>query len=59
MKIAKQNEAFYGKAVKAKDILYTAGAVDIPEDSQVRTEVYLVARADLGYVGLDWTCYLP
>jgi hypothetical protein len=40
MKIAKQNEAFYGKAVKAKDILYTAGAVDIPEDSQVRTAVY-------------------
>ena len=33
-----QNNAFYGKEVKAKDILCTAGAVEVPENSQVCAE---------------------
>jgi lipid-binding SYLF domain-containing protein len=32
----KQNESFYGKEVKPLDILYKAGAVELPKDSQVR-----------------------
>ena len=43
---SEQNKAFYGKDVKAKDILCTPGAVEVPEDSQVCVEKKRIVKKE-------------
>lgn len=49
---ASQNEAFYGKKVKAKDILYVEGAVTLPDNSQV-PDIY--KKLEMLAMGETWT----
>jgi lipid-binding SYLF domain-containing protein len=49
---AKQNELFYGKPIKAKNILGKEGSVEVPPDTQV-TDLY--AKLELLSKGETWT----